>query len=186
MVKKPYNYFRDYDPQVGRYIESDPIGLKGGLSTFGYVGQNPIKRVDPSGLIEWNGGYTAYTVFYGYVGRGILYFTLSSPCVRGQQWNVRVFADASYASFGFPFSIVGSGVTLEDGLDWVNPYVFNGRFSMWTAGAAFGGGYGYTDMLVGGARTKGSGSYGGIDGYAAIAVGTASVIDAKPTPCCGK
>ena len=183
---KSYNYFRDYDPAIGRYVESDPIGLRGGTNTFGYVKQQPTRFIDPSGLIEWNGGYAAYTVFYGYVGRGLLFFSLSSPCVRGQQWHVKVTADASYASFGFPFSVVGSGVTLEDGSDWVNPYVFNGRFSMWTAGAAFGGGYGYTDMQVGGARTAGSGAYGGIDGYVAIAAGKAWVTDAKPSTCCGK
>ena len=47
---KHYNYFRDYDPAIGRYIESDPIGLKGGLSTYGYVMGQPLRYFDPSGL----------------------------------------------------------------------------------------------------------------------------------------
>ena len=44
-----YNRFRYYDPEIGRFVSQDPIGLDGGLNIYVYV-KNPVQWVDPSGL----------------------------------------------------------------------------------------------------------------------------------------
>ncbi len=45
-----YNYFRDYEAQAGRYVQSDPIGLAGGLATFSFASLAPLEFIDPEGL----------------------------------------------------------------------------------------------------------------------------------------
>jgi RHS repeat-associated protein len=45
-----YNYFRDYNPKLGRYIKSDPLGLIADNNTYSYANDNPISNVDSSGL----------------------------------------------------------------------------------------------------------------------------------------
>lgn len=47
-----YNYFRDYDPSLGRYGESDPFGLDGGVNTYAYVSGDPLTGIDTQGLFR--------------------------------------------------------------------------------------------------------------------------------------
>ncbi len=46
-----YNFFRDYDPVKGRYVEGDPISLLGGVNRYLYVSGRPLSMVDPDGKI---------------------------------------------------------------------------------------------------------------------------------------
>ena len=61
-----YNYFRTYDPATGRYLESDPIGLDGGLNTYRYAEANPLSYIDPDGRLAWFG----IPIYYWAVGGG--------------------------------------------------------------------------------------------------------------------
>jgi RHS repeat-associated protein len=72
-----YNYFRDYDPVVGRYAQSDPIGLRGGLNTYSYGFNSPLRYVDPDGRL-------AFVIpFLPAIGEGLLYLGSAAATAWG-------------------------------------------------------------------------------------------------------
>ncbi|MES9971367.1 MAG: DUF2235 domain-containing protein, partial [Candidatus Thiodiazotropha sp.] len=46
-----YNYYRYYDPETGRYLSSDPLDLNAGMNTYAYAANDPLRNIDPTGLL---------------------------------------------------------------------------------------------------------------------------------------
>ena len=72
-----YNFFRDYDPQTGRYVQADPIGLAGGINLYAYVNGNPVTLVDPTGEAGIPGAV------YGAIAGGVSGYISSGGSWRG-------------------------------------------------------------------------------------------------------
>jgi RHS repeat-associated protein len=179
-----YNYFRDYNPATGRYVQSDPIGLAGGMNTYGYVKANPLSGVDPRGLIKWSGTYFS-------VGSPILKsatydtYTLTSECVNGYVTNIRIRAYGFGVGLGGTFA--GGFASFDDGYSYINPEAFVGEYYKYAAGFAAGVGYGYSRVALGGVQSSGWGVEGGFDYSAGLVVGKTEIVWERHIPCdCNK
>lgn len=189
------NYFRDYEATTGRYGQSDPLGLRGGISTFGYALQAPFVHMDFYGLATWKGSTFGVGVGAGKFGLNIDFYQVTSPCPGGGLASAYVMAVGGAGGLGAPISMAGSQVELTDSNDVPDPDVFNGPYAKFSAGSvSFGLGYQmYQKISIGGAWWNfGAGaestgwhqSQGGFDAtiYGAAA-GNAVVIQQKKCSC---
>jgi RHS repeat-associated protein len=123
-----YNYYRYYDPDSGRYITQDPIGLWGGLNHYRYT-NNPLTSIDPLGLVPSSdpGGFYVYALrLPPYPGEteGDVYYVgqtgheatrqrghqTTQPHPRHRESGPRLPADDS----AFTFNILHSGLTYDE------------------------------------------------------------------------
>jgi len=181
-----YNYHRDYDPATGRYLQPDPIGLRGGSNLYSYVDNNPIVEIDPSGLIKWRGTQTGGTYFFF----GHFLFLLKSDCVNKKCASVEVSAKGVGVSANLKylkFSLSESDVEFEDKTDRPYPEVFNGEFIYAGWGAAAGKhGKGASFIQLGGARSVGPSRPNGIDFSAGVLFGDSEVTSSSLEDCCSE
>lgn len=132
-----YNYYTDYDPMLGRFVQSDPIGLNGGLNTYAYVGGNPTRYTDPKGLVRWEGTYRVMSAAAP-VGATIGFFDLRSECVNGIQSTAEVMYSGPAGAIGAKVTGSEGDIAFEDHHDSVKPWVLQGPAGMLGASAQVG------------------------------------------------
>jgi len=157
-----YNYFRDYDPGIGRYVESDPIGLRGGRNTYGYVLQQPLGMFDAIGMANsgpWPrpkpgaGDSTTYIggeFNYG-VGGGLTTVRCKLECGKEQVFRYVKICIGGAAGGGATAGMVGNMSGPACRSDTYKGWFFEGGYTAWGLSGGVDIGFNETDWKVPGA-----------------------------------
>lgn len=138
-------------------MESDPIGLLGGLNTYAYVAGDPLLVVDPSGLIEWSGSIGVGAMGFGGTGGG----SVSAGIITGGG-NVCYYEQACVL-LGYGFA-AGAGFEAGIGVGQLCTGVYRsvGGFGVLGRGLISGG-----SIMTSGSDVSGGAGFGGVGAGAA-------------------
>ena len=178
------------------------MGLRGGINTYSYVGDNPVSGIDPRGLVTWRGTGSAISVIYG-GGASRMTFNLTSDCVNWHRAHVRVLAGGFAVGFGLTLTGGWGDLEFNDDNSDVDPFVFDGPAKFVTAGFTIGGvprkdirdipgripspyeglSIQFAALKLGGATSIGLGQMLGIDASIVGGAGISMVQDVKKECC---
>jgi RHS repeat-associated protein len=163
-----YNYFRDYDPAIGRYVQPDPLGVlttrrptpATGLNhIYGYVNQNPLRWSDPLGLVKWSGWGRSLAL--GPYGRDE--YELESECKCGTKVRIKVTVNSG--GLGKGGAATRDEAEFEDDFECPNPMALAGPALGFTATLAFRYGVSYSRLQLG--RAVSRGTFSAVEGIGA-------------------
>jgi len=192
-----YNYFRDYDPAIGRYAQSDPIGLGSGLNTYVYTMGNPTAQVDPDGLeVKWKGELRSGAVIPGIGAHGI-YFEFESECKCNKIVTISGFAAFIAVGAGIKVPYVPKDTTGAIGhmnfstiFECPSEDDANGVASVFGINIVPGGGSSFATRTKIGRLNSGfqwaHGPHFGLDLSASVGIGRSTKLQASTRKCCDK
>ena len=119
-INLSYNWHRYYDPETGRFLIHDPIGLNGGLNLYEYANNNPINQIDPKGLASIGGG-----AYFG--GGAETSFTVTNCCERKSKFRVKILTVCGGVGIGIsgtpPIGITTGSVSSRTGCPRTRYYI---------------------------------------------------------------
>lgn len=183
-----YYRARYYDPQVGRFVSKDPIGIKGGINLYSYTSNNPINMKDPSGLASYSGEVSLTTA--GKFGAGVGYLSgkMYSSCVNGKRQVGDLKAGLGGLSVGLAIGKTTFSLTVTDWVEYAPPNLsnLNGSAGVVSIGGAlgpFGGSVSY--IFLGNTQSSDLlGKQTGIDISASAIGGWSNVSNIHEESCC--
>jgi RHS repeat-associated protein len=181
-----YNHHRDYDAYLGRYVQSDPIGLEGGINTYSYTENNPVSFTDPRGLVKWNGTFGGVAYIEG-VGAAGFRFDLTSECKCGKIVRIQGYVSTVAAGLGMTLTGSGGNASFFDFNPCPQSDVANGFFNMAAATSSVIGGGSCSKIGMGGLRSslpRCGGPVYGLDISAGVYFGAAVVTNVEVRECC--